>query len=312
MKWILALLLAMPAMAMDQCIKCQSVPWPAEGWSEVRIKPSSRLPVPAARDGVGAVRTFCKVSHFLWDDPILAPGKPGGFHHLHMFWGNTSADAWTTPETLVAGGNSTCRGGIENRSAYWMPAVIDSTDGSVMRSQGVAVYYKTGYTLGRPGNRRNEDVQPPPAGITLATKPGATDYYIECGRTRTKTFVDCGLEREVKIVINLPQCWDGKNLSTPDGSHMAYASRGQNGCPTTHPVPLPQITYLTSFTIPMDRTTETWALSSDMPWQAGGSTMHADWMNGWTNGREEKFTRDIINKGLDGGSHHAGNGEEWF
>ena len=40
--------------------------------------------------------------------------------------------------------------------------------------------------------------------------------------------------------VSVPQCWDGVNLDSPDHkSHMAYPV---GGCPSTHPVPFPEIT----------------------------------------------------------------------
>ena len=44
--------------------------------------------------------------------------------------------------------------------------------------------------------------------------------------------------------IMFPQCWDGVNLDSPNHkSHMAYgAGWPDKGCPSTHPVPLAQIT----------------------------------------------------------------------
>src|SRR5262245_53339915 len=79
---------------------------------------------PGASDGVGAFRTVCDFSHMNYDDPIVFPGQPGKAH-LHAHFGNTLTDADTTAENLRNSGNSTCRGGTANRTAYWVPAVID-------------------------------------------------------------------------------------------------------------------------------------------------------------------------------------------
>lgn len=42
---------------------------------------------------IGQFRFQAAPSHYLKDDPILFPGQPGG-SHLHMFFGNTRADAY--------------------------------------------------------------------------------------------------------------------------------------------------------------------------------------------------------------------------
>jgi hypothetical protein len=304
MKILALLLLAMPVMAMDQCIQCQSIPKPIEGHSTVRLK-SATVP-PLAKDGVGAVRTTCRVSHFAYDDPLVFPGQPGAAH-LHMFWGNTATDAWTTAETITTIGNGTCRGGILNRSAYWIPAVLDG-HGNVLSPTGqVNVYYKTGYNVGTVGDRKNEIIQPPPEGIRIATKPGATWYEYACAGKKVKTFAECAGASSVEIQVRLPQCWDGQNLFDPSGNHLAYAVRARGGCPWTHPIALPAIDYVLTY----EGDPANWRLSSDHG-QPGGSTMHADWMNGWIDGREEIFVREVINQGRDGGSGYAGNLEAWF
>jgi hypothetical protein len=74
---------------------------------------------------------------------------------------------------------------------------------------------------------------------------------------------------------------------------------------------LPKLQYNVRFTVPDGRSSENWRLSSDHHDQQGES-MHADWISGWIEGRELLFTRDVINKGLNGGSTHAGNQQEWF
>lgn len=50
-----------------------------------------------------------------------------------------------------------------------------------------------------------------------------------------------------ELTYNLPRCWDGKNLDSPNHQdHVAYSGNGATGggsCPSTHPVKLPQIMY---------------------------------------------------------------------
>lgn len=64
----------------------------------------------------------CAYSHSLADDPILYPDMPGA-GHLHDFVGNTTTDAYSTYDSLLAG-TSTCGtpNGVDN-AAYWMPAM---------------------------------------------------------------------------------------------------------------------------------------------------------------------------------------------
>jgi len=94
----------------------------------------------------GQFRTACEFSHFAYDDPILNPGQPGAAH-LHMFFGNTDVNAYSTYESLRDTGSSTCNGAELNRTGYWAPAMIDpdplAPGGAWVRvPERVVVYYK--------------------------------------------------------------------------------------------------------------------------------------------------------------------------
>jgi hypothetical protein len=90
-------------------------------------------------DPVGAFRFHCIAGQLAYDDPIVYPGQAGK-SHLHQFYGNTGANAASTYSSLRTTGNSTCFSPI-NRSAYWMPAMLDG-HGNVVRPDLIAVYYK--------------------------------------------------------------------------------------------------------------------------------------------------------------------------
>ena len=57
----------------------------------------------------GQFRTYCQYSHLNYDDPIVYPGQSGKAH-LHLYWGNMSADSNTTNERLVNSGGGSCEG----------------------------------------------------------------------------------------------------------------------------------------------------------------------------------------------------------
>ena len=114
----------------------------------------------------GQFRFRAYPSHFLKDDPILFPGQPGG-SHLHMFWGNTAADAFSvvgdgSVNDLCECGASTVQGGAgANRTAYWMPALVDGPLGigrNILVPSRMRMYYKS---------RQVGDVQPIPKGLQL-------------------------------------------------------------------------------------------------------------------------------------------------
>src|SRR3954449_5787704 len=103
---------------------------------------SGTIPGSAAPDVVGAFRFICTAGQVLPDDPIVYPGQPGK-SHLHQFYGNEAANASSTYAGLRARGTSTCNHGpfAANRSAYWMPAMLDGA-GNVVKPAFVSIYYK--------------------------------------------------------------------------------------------------------------------------------------------------------------------------
>lgn len=93
-----------------------------------------------AGDPDGKLRFLCKFSHLSYDDPILFPGQLGATH-LHLFFGNTLTDYNSTYASLRATGDGTCGGGPLNRTAYWMPAMIDSAQNKVRIPFSFQWYY---------------------------------------------------------------------------------------------------------------------------------------------------------------------------
>ena len=92
-------------------------------------------------------RVACQWSHLAKDDSIAekVKNKPGAAH-LHMFWGNTTTDAFTNNrpgDPIGSRGGGTCSGGALNRSAYWMPALIHDPTYSVLAPKEIIIYYKT-------------------------------------------------------------------------------------------------------------------------------------------------------------------------
>ncbi|WP_084360394.1 DUF1996 domain-containing protein [Hydrogenophaga palleronii] len=285
-----------------------SIPVPAVGSGEYRVRDGNAQPY-RDEDGTGAFRTMCKRSHFNRDDSLLYPAQVGRAH-LHMYFGNTASDANSTPQSIRETGNGTCGGGIANRSTYWVPAIIDTSDGTVIDLEYADVYYKAGYH-----GVRNEDVKPIPAGLRIIAgdmKKSTKDKWFSfhdfsCGDKR-ETAIPAGCTTgRLDMQISFPQCWDGVNLTSPDQkSHMAYA---RNGCPASHPVPLPVISYVMHFPIPPGRDTSNWRLSSDnYVGGQGGYSIHADWINGWVENLPPVWTKLIINRGLSGGSYMIGDG----
>ena len=292
-------------------------PWIDNGQSPTRAEGATSAQIvgatqsPHVSDGTGNFRTFCFYSHMAFDDPIVAPGQPGA-SHLHTFFGNTTTDAFSTADSIANSGASTCRGGILNRSAYWVPSMIDTSTGAPLQPSYMIAYYKTGY-----GGVDPWEVVAMPAGLRMiagrpatATEADPNPAYLRhlswrCtydqrgnGTDTTPGMQQCSPGSWVTMGVGFPQCWDGRNLDSPDHrSHMAYPDG--SGCPASHPVALPAIGINVSWQVPSSGN-GSWRLSSDTySGGEGGYSGHADWWNGWDPATMQTWIDNCLRQGLD-------------
>jgi hypothetical protein len=300
---------------------------PAIGIATLNVAATTEL----APSGDGAFRTACKTSHMAFDDPIVYPGQTGR-SHLHTFFGNTGANAHSTAESLRTTGNSTCRGGIANRSAYWVPTMIDTKDGTPLVPSSIGTYYKNGYVAA-------ETIQPIPTGLRMiAGTPSAAGPVAGALAMRFKciggpnnqnglygpTIGNCDLGAHLVSEVFFPQCWDGVNLDSPDHkSHMSYSlsvpNPAQPGaymrvCPATHPVALPQVTFNVVYQVTEKDAPLRWRLSSDNYDRSapGGYSSHGDWFNGWDSDVSDAWAKNCIASKKDCHSHLLGDGRMIF
>ena len=305
------------------------------GWSGFSgDKLQTATSAPSSGDGSGAFRTTCKWSHMAFDDPIVYPGQPG-LSHLHTFFGNTGTNANSTTSTISTTGNSTCNGGTINRSAYWVPTMIDTLDGRPIGANndqyvGSQFYYKTGYTL------PVALIKPAPAGLRMIvgdskgnpSNPSKVASY-RCIKNGGATQADIGTAQStipycqvsgytiMRMSITFPQCWDGVNLDSPDHkSHMAnavYTTGNQQGyCPATHPVAIPEISFEIEYPVRSTDDTRRWRLSSDNydTSQPAGYSSHGDYMMGWKTDAMAAFVKYCDNTAKNCGSTLLGDGRE--
>ncbi len=259
----------------------------------------------------GSMRVVCFTSHFSYDDPIVFPGEQGAAH-LHMYWGNTLADYASTHESLTQTGKGTCNGGELNRSAYWIPALIDP-QGRARLPLYNEIYYKSGPMHGQEISELPEGLRMI-AGNAMAMSVDDNDaqfgwhcgfpgnYPLQYGNG--PTIPDCEAGDALTLSLAFPQCWDGENLDAPNHrDHMAYSTiQGAiSVCPTSHPVILPQITY-NIYWNNSDQRTGGWHLASDrheghsVP---GGTTTHGDWFGAWHPEVMSIFVRECNNRDHD-------------
>lgn len=305
------------------------LPTPAAGRDGEYIKPSGTAPVKQPR---GAFRTDCGFSHMLHDDPIVYPGQPGKTH-LHTFFGNTGADARSTAESVATTGNSTCKGGTANRSAYWVPSMVDTTQSMPLRPYDIGIYYKVPSGSGfdpagiipPPDGLRmiagNAKASAPQSGVAVrwqcvSTKRSTVDP--NTGVTYPATYADSALHGQtipacpvgslLNQMVMFPFCWDGQNLDSPDHkSHMSYG-HPTAGCPETHPVLMPQITFNVHYVV--TETLAAWRLSSDMYPEdlPAGMSSHGDWMNGWDPAVKARWNQNCNVLGFDCHANLLGDG----
>lgn len=286
------------------------------------------IPVSSAPDVVGAFRFICQAGHLGYNDPIVYPGQPGK-SHLHQFFGNTLTDANSTYASLRSAGDSTCMGPL-NRSAYWVPALLNG-QGGVVRPDFVSIYYKRRPASDPECQHQGTACVALPRGLRFVfgynmldpSKSPTGEAYWDCQGTGSnpghypslaEARNHCPVGTQIGAVIKAPDCWDGKNLDSADHrSHVSYGSYGDWGyykCPSTHPFIIPQFTlgawYSTDASLPG------WYLSSDrMPGMAdavAGSTLHSDWWGAWDDKTMQTWTANCIDKMLNCSDGQLGDG----
>lgn len=290
----------------------------------------------------GAFRFTCAGDGPLkYDDPLLYHGQSGK-SHLHLFWGNNSASAFTTSATLAASGSSNCNNSTFalNRSLYWMPAMIND-QGQVVRADLIDVYYKRmtsrsaactpgskvveGICVGLPNDIRfifGWNMLAPSAKVVGAS------WYCSKGDSKHYDNLDevfnsgCTVGATLIADTIAPSCWDGKNLDSADHrSHMSYPSYGNWGyrkCDAAHPYLIPTEENKAFWTVTDDmigtRADGTHfsrvRLSSDamIPSAKPGQTLHADYIEKWDGRAKALWLANCIEKALSCSGGDLGNG----
>lgn len=295
------------------------------------------IPPSADPDVVGAFRFICNAGQLRYDDPIVYPGQPGK-SHLHQFYGNEGADAFSTYSSLrTKAATSSCEGSNRqplNASAYWMPAMLDG-NGNVVRPDFVSIYYKRRPMIdpvcnGKPGTPlaggkavQGQCVRLPNGlkfifGFDMLTGKAPTgSLWFNCGGVKFDDLEapECNVAgRQVGAVIEAPDCWDGKNLDSPNHrDHVSYSyydpNSGQLRCDDGHPFVIPRFQLGAFFTVPAGSRL---GLSSDamVPGIRRGKTFHADFWMSWDATVHGMWEDNCLNKKLNCDSGDLGNGKQ--
>lgn len=297
-----------------------------KNWMNARATTTNPVPTPCVNlecsetgdngsSPQGQFRLGCQYSHFNTDDPIVYPGQPGKAH-LHMFFGNTNTNYAThfdpndtSANSLTKYGGSSCQGAELNRTAYWMPALLDG-GGNVVLPKSIVVYYKSN---GTPAQAAATVAMPQGLKMIGGNSKGNTTvtgyhnmvewncydnsqswqypndaYGNKSGTTIPAT---CPAGHFLHAVVSFPQCWDGKGLEL---TNTQYQDEQQN-CPSGW-VHMPQVQYIVDY--PTSNSYASWYLSSDrMPGMSAmpnGSTLHGDWYGGWNTDIMNTWTNSCI------------------
>ena len=302
---------------------------PAVGFDSLRIKATTEI----APNSGGEFRIGCSYSHMSNDDPLVYPNQQGAAHH-HTFFGNTSVNFKSDLNTFGAVGNSTCYGGIMNRSAYWVPSMINTeTNAPIVPNGNALIYYKSGVIDGTL-------IKAPPKGLRMiagnakATNNSVynnTGFTCHPGPNSTRTSwprtmeipsgSKCETGDDLMFSVFFPQCWDGVNLDSPNHKdHMAYPSHRTNQlpnfyCPATHPIAIPHITVNVHYTVTSVDKLDKWRLASDNYTFNGtnaGYSAHSDYVEGWDRTAMEGIIKNCINGKKDGHAHLLCDGRMFY
>ncbi|MBW8295326.1 DUF1996 domain-containing protein [Sphingopyxis sp.] len=295
-----------------------------------------RIPPSAAPDVVGAFRFLCGPGQLSYDDPIVYRGQPGKAH-LHQFFGNLGANAHSTYESLRKSGESTCQNEL-NRSAYWMPAMLDGK-GNVVRPDSVSIYYKRRPASDPVCKVAGKDCVGIPRGLRFVfgwdqTRPNEPQpentklFNFKCVNVWTPTtaaFPDmvepmkaCKPGQWLSATIATPQCWNGVDLdSSNHRSHLADMVRdrnsGKNACPASHPYIIPQFTMGVGYSIEAGDEPKLWHLSSDamLPpaLRRPGASFHSDYFEAWEDDIRLRWEAGCIDKLLNCSDGDLGDGQ---
>jgi len=238
-------------------------------------------------------------------DPMISPGIVG--NHVHKVSGSANFGAETPGvdplvvyNKLRASKCNTCSLTTADNSAYWHPDLYyrwPNGSVSLVPDGGLTVYYEG---RGGSGDQKDPKITAFPKGFRMtagnpmrrsfnssveAEKAISFACLSEKGGPETHGFPD-PTERCInglRLQVYFPQCWNGKDLDSPDHqSHVSYPINQDNGgnCPPEFPVRLLGLFFEAFYSVDSfpEQSYQPFVLSCG---DSTGYGFHGDFFNGW-------------------------------
>lgn len=179
-------------------------------------------------------------SHRNSDNIVTAPGVAGAAHHVHDYVGNLTTDAFSTDESLQAGG-TTCASG--DLSTYYWP-VLRVSHRIVPASQVRIAFYGNDLTgvVAMPRFLRISTGDS--RAMTNGGKYARARWSCSGAPDRVTTrYPLCPEGQLVVRTFTFPSCWDGLRKDSPNHRDHVVFPAASGACPLkTFPIPRLEIT----------------------------------------------------------------------